>query len=86
MNRQVIFEAIKSNMQEIIEKAAGQDIKESDSMLDYGADSLEIVEIVSRSIKQLKIRVPRTDLAQAKNIGELVDIFEKHAKLMETES
>jgi polyketide biosynthesis acyl carrier protein len=83
MDRQIIFATVKENIQAIVEKAAEHDIKESDSMLDYGADSLEIVEVVSRSMKQLKIRIPRTELAQAKNISELVDIFEKHASSAE---
>ena len=84
MERKIIFEAIKENIQAIIEKTAERDIKESESMLDYGADSLEIVEVVSRSMKQLKIKVPRTELAKATNIGELVDIFEQYSKSTET--
>ena len=46
---------------------------------DLGADSLEIVEVVSRSMKELKIRVPRTELATAKNLSQLVDLFERAA-------
>ena len=77
MSRQEIFEVVKSNVQTVIEGARGKEILETKSMRDYGADSLEIVEVVSRSMKQLKIKVPRTQLTEAHNLGELVDLFEK---------
>ena len=48
-------------------------------MRDLGADSLEIVEVVSRSMKELKIKVPRTELSGARNLKELLDLFEKSA-------
>ncbi len=77
MTRDEIFAVVKSNIQAIIEGAKGKDITEDNSMRDYQADSLEIVEVVSRSMKQLKIRVPRTELAGASNLKDLVDLFEK---------
>ena len=77
--RDEIFAVVKSNIQEIVEGAKGIDIKETDSMRDFGADSLEIVEVVSRSMKDLKIKVPRTELSGAKNLKDLLDLFEKFA-------
>jgi len=79
MTRDEMFAVVKANMQEIIENAKNRDIKETDSMRDIGADSLEIVEVVSRSMKQLKIKVPRTELTQATNLKDLLDLFEKAA-------
>jgi acyl carrier protein len=48
-------------------------------MRDLGADSLQIVEVVSRSMKELRLKVPRTDLSRASNLRDLVDLFEKAA-------
>ena len=45
-----------------------------------GADSLEIVEVVSRSMKQLRLKVPRTELSGARNLKELIDMFEHAAQ------
>ena len=42
VTRDEMFAVVKSNIQEIVEGTKGIDIKESDSMRDYGADSLEI--------------------------------------------
>jgi polyketide biosynthesis acyl carrier protein len=77
MNRQQIFTVIQSNMRSVIEGVDGQEVKESQSMRDFGADSLQIVEVVSRSMKELKIRVPRTELMKAQNLSELLNLFEK---------
>lgn len=77
MNRNEMFDVVKANMHEIIEGAKGQEILESQSMRDFGADSLEMVEVVSRSMKQLKVKVPRTELGGAHNLKDLLDLFEK---------
>ncbi|MDT7041213.1 phosphopantetheine-binding protein [Candidatus Nitronereus thalassa] len=77
MSRAEIFEVVKKNIQEIVEGLADREVVETDSMEELGADSLEVVEVVSRSMKELKIRVPRAELTNARNIKELVDLFEK---------
>lgn len=80
MNREEIFEVIKKNIKEILENVQDEQLTEEQTLKNLGADSLEIVEIVSRSMKQLKIKVSRTELASLKNLGELVTLFEKHQK------
>jgi acyl carrier protein len=79
MTRDEMFVVVKANIQEIVEATKGVELKETDSMRDLGADSLEIVEVVSRSMKQLKIKVPRTELSGAHNLKDLLDLFEKFA-------
>jgi acyl carrier protein len=79
MTRQEIFEVLRSNMYKIVEGSRDVDIAEDKSMKDYGADSLEMVEVVSRSMKQMKLKIPRTELSTAKNLKDLLDLFEKAA-------
>jgi acyl carrier protein len=77
MTREEIFDVLKENLYKIVEGARDAPISETASMKDYGADSLEMVEVVSRSMKQLRIKVQRTDLATAKSLKDLLDLFEK---------
>lgn len=77
MTREEMFGVIKGNMEAVIEGARGRQIAEQQSMRDFGADSLEIVEVVSRSMKQCRRKVRRTDLAEVRNLGELLDLLEK---------
>ena len=80
MSRDQILAVLKANMERIIEGSRGRDVRDSDSLVaDFGADSLEIVEVVSRTMKDLKIKVPRVDLSEPKNIGELISLFERAA-------
>jgi acyl carrier protein len=75
VNRNEIFAVVKANIETIVEDAHGKEITEEKSMRDLGADSLEIVEVVSRSMRQLKVKVPRSELSTARNLQDLVDLF-----------
>jgi len=76
MDRAEIFAVLKKNMTEIIGGARGREILETHRLLqDFDADSLEVVEVVSRTMKQVKIKVSRIRLNEANNIGELLDMF-----------
>lgn len=77
MTRSEMFEVVKANIERIVEEAAGREISEGTSMVDLGADSLQIVEVVSRSIKELRLKVPRTELASAQTVKDLLDLFER---------
>jgi polyketide biosynthesis acyl carrier protein len=51
------------------------DIDPRRSMKDLGLSSLDIVEVVSSAMRELRIRIPRTGLANLASIDELVDLF-----------
>jgi acyl carrier protein/polyketide biosynthesis acyl carrier protein len=76
VTREEVFAVIKANIYEIIAGAQGKEILETNSMRDFGGDSLEIVEVVSRSMKQLRIKVPRTELLGVSDLKGLLDLFE----------
>jgi acyl carrier protein len=69
----VIEKQLKKSVEGIVES-----IDPEKRFVDYGANSLDIVEIVSGSMRELKIKIPRTELADIKNIRGLVETFEKY--------
>jgi acyl carrier protein len=77
MTRSEIFDVVRSNIEKVLDGVRRESVSEDVSMRDLGADSLQIVEVVSRSMKELRLRVPRTDLSRATNLRDLVDLFEK---------
>jgi acyl carrier protein len=77
VTRSEILAVVKTNIYKIVEEAQSIEIREEMNMRDLGADSLQIVEVVSRSMKELRLKVPRTDLMKAKNINDLIDLFER---------
>lgn len=73
MTRDDILEIIKTNFVEIIEDLDPADLDPSKSMKDYGATSLDMVEVVSASMRELRVKIPRADLNEITNIDGLVD-------------
>jgi acyl carrier protein len=80
MSREQIFAVVRGHVVQIVDGVKPDSIREDVSMRDLGADSLQVVEVVSRSMKELRLKVPRTELSRAKNLGDLVDLFEQAAK------
>jgi len=65
----------KGNIVKNIDGVNKADIDIEKSMKDYGANSLDIIEVVSCSMRELNLKVPRSELTDIKNIAELADKF-----------
>lgn len=52
----------------------------SRSMKELGANSLDIVEVVSSSMRELKIKIPRSELNKLTNVDALVDLLYETAQ------
>jgi acyl carrier protein len=79
VTREEIFAVVRSNIVTIVDGVPADAIVEDVSLRDLGADSLQIVEVVSRSMKELRLKVQRTELSRASNLSDLLDLFEKAA-------
>lgn len=75
MTRDQIRDVVLKNLVDSVESLKGKDIDTSKSMKDLGANSLDIVEIVSCSMRELRIKVPRSELAKLSNVDELVNLL-----------
>ena len=75
MTRDEVLGVVKKHIFATLDEVEGQDLDLDRSMVDYGANSLDIIEIVSSSMRDLHIKVPRTELQELHNINQLVDLF-----------
>lgn len=75
MDRQQILDVILKHLRRNVDGLDQVEIDPSKSMADYSASSLDIVEVVSASMRELQIKIPRTRLAEIKNINGLVNLF-----------
>jgi len=75
MDKKAIIDVIKKHILENLEDLKEEEIDPQKAMSDYGANSLDIIEIVSSSMRELKIKIPRSELTDIKNIDELADKF-----------
>ncbi len=68
-----VLNTIKKNMVFVLEECDEATFDPNQSMLDHGANSLEVIEIVSRTMRELEVTVPRVRLNRVNNIDELAD-------------
>ena len=80
MTKDQIIEVIKQNIVDNLDDVEYEQIDPQKTMKDYGANSLDMIEVVSCSMRELKIKIPRTELADIKNIDELADKFFEYAQ------
>lgn len=80
MTKDEIIDVIKQNIVENLDDVEIDDIDPQRTMKDYGANSLDMIEVVSCSMRELNIKIPRSELADIKNIDELADKFHDYAK------
>ncbi|HLT39948.1 MAG TPA: phosphopantetheine-binding protein [Enhygromyxa sp.] len=77
MTREDVLEVVTRHLVDTIEELEGVEIDPAKSMKDLGANSLDIVEVVSCSMRELKVKVPRSELNSLENINQLVELLHK---------
>jgi acyl carrier protein/polyketide biosynthesis acyl carrier protein len=81
MTRTELFDVLKKNMKAVIPGLGDREITPESSLVkDYGADSLQVVEIVSRTLRAANVRLKRTELNRAQNLGALLDMLSEAAR------
>jgi acyl carrier protein len=79
MERQEVLNVIEKHLIKSVPNVT-PGIDPEKKFTDYGANSLDMVEIVSGTMRELKIKIPRTELSDIKNISGLIDKFVANAK------
>ena len=75
MEQQEILNVVLKHLRRNVDGLEEVEIDPAKSMAQYNASSLDIVEVVSASMRELAIKIPRTRLSQVKNINALVEVF-----------
>lgn len=75
MTRFEVIEVIKRIIADNLDDMNVDNIDPQKSMKDYGANSLDMIEVVSCSMRELNIKVPRAELAEIQDIDGLADKF-----------
>jgi polyketide biosynthesis acyl carrier protein len=73
MTQEEVFDVLKKHILDQLEDEIEEDdIVIEKSMRDLGANSLDIVEIVTNTMRELKIKIPRDELATIDTMKGLV--------------
>lgn len=73
MNRDDVKVVVLDFLRETVEALEDVEIDTAASMKNYGVNSLDIVEVVSCSMRTLRVKVPRATLGKLTNIDGLID-------------
>jgi len=79
ITREEILGMVKRHLMDNVEDLDEAAIDPQKSMKELGANSLDIVEVVSCTMRDLKVKVPRAELAQLSTMNGLVDLLYQHA-------
>jgi acyl carrier protein len=79
MTRQQVFEVVKQQIVETLDDVDESKIEVQASLKELGANSLDVVEVVSKSMRVLRVKLARSELVKLQNIGELVDLLHENA-------
>jgi acyl carrier protein len=69
--KNVVFKHLRKNVEGLSDK----DLDTTRSMLDLGASSLDVVEVVSAVMRELRLNAPRAQLVQLKSLDGLIDLL-----------
>jgi acyl carrier protein len=75
VERKEIVSVVRKHLVDVVGDLTVSDIDMSRSMKDLGATSLDMVEVVSLSMRELKVKVPRSELGRLTNMDGLVDLL-----------
>ena len=75
MNREQVREVVLKYVAAASEELDPAAIDTARSLREYGVNSLDMMEVVSRSMRELKVKVPRAELRKLTNIDGLIDLL-----------
>ena len=75
MEREEIAFVVRKHLADVIGDLKPSDIDMSRSMKDLGATSIDIVEVVSLAMRELNVKVPRSELSKLTNMDGLIDLL-----------
>lgn len=77
MIRDEVMEVLRQETIDIMGLPPDTRIQDDKTFADYDAISIDIVTIVSGVMRRLEVTVPRQELFDVKNLGQLVDVFHR---------
>lgn len=79
ITREEIHATLKKHVIATLDGVTEESVSGAKKLSDIGASSLDVVEIVSSTMRELKIKVPRSELMLIESLDELVDLLHQRA-------
>jgi acyl carrier protein len=73
--REQVLQVVKKHVMATVDGLTDEQFDPARSMKDLGANSLDMVEVVSCAMRELKVKVPRSEMSKLTNVDGLVDLL-----------
>lgn len=77
MTQDEVFQAVKKVTMEVLPFLPAKEVTIEKELKDLGANSIDRMEVVTRSMEDLGLKVPLVEFGKVKNIKGLVDVLHK---------
>lgn len=77
MSKDAVLKVLKQKVLEILPELPTETITFDKSLKELGANSIDRMDIIVKTMEALEIKLPMVETAKATNIGDLVELFSK---------
>lgn len=77
MTKQDIIDILRKNIIEIIPELEREELPLNDRLVDLGLNSIDRGELITLTLEELELEVPRVEFVKADTIDELAALFIK---------
>ncbi len=74
MNREALLDLLTGNLKKAVPDFADHDLDAAKTFQELGVSSLDLVEVVTRTTKELGLTLPFQELAKVKTINDLAEV------------
>jgi len=75
MNREELLGLLVNNLKKAVPEFAAENLDTSKTYKELGVSSLELVEVVTRTTKELRLTLPFQELAKVRTTDDLADVI-----------
>ncbi|MFC6082815.1 phosphopantetheine-binding protein [Sphaerisporangium aureirubrum] len=79
MNEDVIFEAVKRNVLEVLPDLDPSQVVMGGTLTDLGANSVDRADVVTMTMEDLGLTIPIAEFQEVHDIASLVALLKRHS-------
>ena len=77
MTQDDIRAVVLKHLHALVPGTADLTITGETTLADLGADSLDLVDVASRSMQELKVKIPRSEIGRIRTLDDLVAVLDR---------
>lgn len=81
MTPEHIHAVVLRHLHALVPGTAQLDITGATRLADVGADSLDLVDVASRSMEELKVKIPRSEIGRIHTLDDLVAVLQRSGEI-----